>query len=88
MPEYNLGNKWLSFSEGNALDDIFGTGHQRKLELYLEGHRWFDLVRTGRALVTMQAKGMKEYMTVFPVPHSQVQLINNNEIFPQNTGYN
>lgn len=61
---------------------------ERRLELYLEGHRWHDLVRTGRALQTMQSKGMKPYMTVFPIPLSQIQLINNPELFPQNPGYN
>jgi starch-binding outer membrane protein, SusD/RagB family len=31
---------------------------------------------------------MKDYMTVFPVPLSQVQVINNTSIFSQNPGYN
>ena len=61
---------------------------ERRLELYLEGHRWFDLVRTGRALPTLQSKGMKAYMTIFPIPLSQIQLMNNKDIFPQNPGYN
>lgn len=61
---------------------------ERRLELYLEGHRWFDLVRTGRALSTMQSKGMKPYMNVFPIPLSQIQLINDATVFPQNPGYN
>ncbi|MCW3110144.1 MAG: RagB/SusD family nutrient uptake outer membrane protein [Segetibacter sp.] len=61
---------------------------ERRLELYLEGHRWFDLVRTGRALTVLQPKGMKPHMTVFPIPLSQVQLINDNAVFPQNPGYN
>lgn len=60
---------------------------ERRLELAFEGHRWFDLVRTGRALSVMQPYGMKEYMNVFPLPLSQVLLINNDAIFPQNTGY-
>lgn len=60
---------------------------ERRLELCLEGHRWFDLVRTGRALSTMQSSGMKAYMTVFPIPLSQIQIINNPTIFPQNSGY-
>ena len=60
---------------------------ERRLELSFEGHRWFDLVRTGRALQTMSSKGMKEYMTVFPIPITQIQLINNPAIFPQNQGY-
>ena len=61
---------------------------ERRLELYLEGQRWFDLVRTGRAYTVLQSKGMKPYMTVFPIPLSQIQLINNPSIFPQNPGYN
>jgi hypothetical protein len=61
---------------------------ERRLELSFEGHRWFDLVRTGRALSVMGTKGMKDYMTVFPIPISQVQLMNDNTLFPQNPGYN
>jgi hypothetical protein len=61
---------------------------ERRLELHLEGHRWFDLVRTERALAALQSLGMKPYMTVFPIPLSQIQVINNPSIFPQNPGYN
>ena len=61
---------------------------ERRFELCFEGHRWFDLVRTGKALATMAPTGMKDYMTVFPVPLSQVRVINNPAVFPQNPGYN
>ena len=61
---------------------------ERRLELSFEGVRWFDLLRTGKALETMQSRGMQPYMTVFPLPLSQVQLINDPAIFPQNEGYN
>lgn len=61
---------------------------ERRFEFYLEGQRWFDLVRTGRALATMAASGMKDYMTVFPIPVAQIQIINNPAILPQNPGYN
>ena len=60
---------------------------ERRLELAFEGHRWFDLVRTGRALSVMEPYGMKPYMTVFPIPLSQIQLINDPVLFPQNPGY-
>ena len=60
---------------------------ERRLELAFEGHRWFDLVRTGRALTVMQRYGMKPNMTVFPLPLGEILLINNTVIFPQNEGY-
>jgi hypothetical protein len=36
----------------------------------------------------MAPLGMKAYMTVFPLPLTQIQLINDNTIFAQNEGYN
>lgn len=61
---------------------------ERRFELAFEGHRWFDLVRTGKALGATAPVGMKDYMTIFPVPLSQVQVMNNPTLFPQNAGYN
>ncbi|MEJ7738349.1 MAG: RagB/SusD family nutrient uptake outer membrane protein [Chitinophagaceae bacterium] len=60
---------------------------ERRFELSLEGQRWFDLVRTGRALSVMQPYGMKPHMTIFPIPLTQIQIINNPAIFAQNPGY-
>lgn len=60
---------------------------ERRLELAFEGHRWFDLVRTGRAFSVMQKYGMKPHMNVFPIPLSQILLINDPGIFAQNEGY-
>jgi hypothetical protein len=60
---------------------------ERRFELYLEGHRWFDLVRTDRALSVMEPKGMRPYMTIFPIPLNQMELINDPVLFPQNPGY-
>ena len=76
---------YAGLSQTDARENIY---LERRLELSFEGHRWFDLVRTGRALQTMSSKGMKDYMTVFPIPITQIQLINNPTIFPQNQGYN
>lgn len=61
---------------------------ERRLELSFEGMRWFDLVRTGKALDKLQSKGMQPYMTIFPIPLSEVQLVNDPTILPQNPGYN
>jgi len=30
---------------------------------------------------------MLDYMTLFPIPLPQIQLVNNQSIFPQNPGY-
>ena len=78
-------SEYTGLSQTDAREAIY---LERRLELSFEGHRWFDLVRTGRALQTMSSKGMKDYMTVFPIPITQIQLINNPTIFPQNQGYN
>ncbi|MEO5997735.1 MAG: RagB/SusD family nutrient uptake outer membrane protein [Chitinophagaceae bacterium] len=61
---------------------------ERRFELSFEGHRWFDLVRTGKALEACGPVGMQPYMTVFAVPLTQVKVMNNPAIFPQNPNYN
>ena len=76
---------FTTLTQSEARDNI---AMERRFELAFEGHRWFDLVRTGKALSALTPVGMKDYMTVFPVPLSQVQVINNTSIFAQNPGYN
>lgn len=75
---------YSGLTQSEARENIY---LERRLELFLEGQRWFDLVRTGRAFTTLQSSGMKSYMTVFPVPLAQLQIINNKTIFAQNPGY-
>ncbi|MBD2702926.1 RagB/SusD family nutrient uptake outer membrane protein [Spirosoma sp. BT702] len=66
---------------------------ERRIELAFEGHRWFDLVRTSRALPVLQAKAtaigiktaLSENLLVFPIPQSQID-INPGKI-KQNPGY-
>jgi hypothetical protein len=57
---------------------------QRRLEFAFEGHRWFDLVRTGTATSVL---GINANFTLFPVP--QAEILNNNSIneSDQNPGY-
>lgn len=75
---------YANLTQAEAREKIY---LERRLELYLEGHRWFDLIRTDQALAVMQPYGMKPYMTVFPIPQSQIEVVNNPAVFSQNPGY-
>ncbi len=66
---------------------------ERRVELAFENHRWFDLVRTGRALEVMNSKRdtlnipgeIQAYQLLFPIP---LQVIENNpSVIQQNPGY-
>jgi hypothetical protein len=60
--------------------------HERKVELALEFHRFFDLKRTGRALTVLKAKGkaVTEQRLILPVPQ---YVITQNSAITQNPGY-
>mgnify|MGYP000384715564 CR=1 FL=1 len=56
-------------------------------EFVAEGHRWFDLVRTGRLVSVLQAKGktnVAEKHNLFPIPQRERDL---NPKLEQNPGY-
>lgn len=62
--------------------------HERRVELALEGERFFDLVRQGRAGEVLRSKG-KGFTTgineLFPIPSNQISL--SNDVLTQNPGY-
>ncbi len=73
---------------------------ERKLELAFENHRWFDLLRTGKALEVMKAYGnyiksvdagvpsyaydIQEGYLLFPIPYLEME---RNPELTQNPGY-
>lgn len=81
-------------ANSNILPNITASGpalleaiyRERRLELGLEGHRFFDLVRTGRAQNVLGPLGYSDAThRVFPVPQSQIQATNG--AITQNPGY-
>jgi len=65
-----------------TLDNIY---NERRFELATEGHRWFDLVRTGKAGAALASKGFKAGThEILPIPLVDL----NNTKLVQNPGYN
>ena len=73
--------------------------HERRMELAFEGHRYFDLVRTGKAIEVMSPKLMSkneyekrqwrsepipEYQLILPIPVSEIE---KDQTLIQNPGY-
>ena len=62
---------------------------ERRLELALEQHRWFDLRRTGRVAERMLAVGKTRFMPgkneLFPIPQAEIDL--SGGALVQNPGY-
>ena len=77
---------------GDTNHDINGSGatlttfiwEERRRELMGEGHRFFDLVRTGRAAIEIEGFSSNKN-EVFPIPIEEIQFSNGN--WSQNTGY-
>ncbi len=59
---------------------------ERRVELAMEQHRWFELVRTGQAAARLTPLGFKANKhELFPIPQSEIDLTNG--IIKQNPGY-
>lgn len=59
----------LSETESDPQNVVFAIEEERRLEFAFEGHRWYDLVRTGRA---KEVLGVEESYWLFPIPNADV----------------
>lgn len=61
---------------------------ERRSELMFECVRWFDLVRTGRAVEVLRALGKDadETWLLFPIPQTEIDKVGS-DLLPQNPGY-
>lgn len=86
----NLGDK--TGASADAVEKIIAD--ERRMELAFEGHRWYDLVRTGKAIEVMNAQrggsgnnlnyNVQPHQLIMPVPQNQIDL---NPMMDQNPGY-
>ena len=67
---------------------LFTIEEERRMELAFEGHRWYDLVRTGRATSVMTAfsPNWKSTFELWPIPQTEIQN-NPSLVGQQNPGY-
>ncbi len=77
---------------GNNLNDVISSGtalyeailHERRLEFAMEGERFFDLVRTGKAATVLGPLGfVNGKHNLFPIPQAEVDISG----LQQNPGY-
>jgi hypothetical protein len=60
LPAKTAGNVVPVLNLANQADFRAALDQERKVELAFENHRWYDLVRTGRAVSVMNAHGQRE----------------------------
>ena len=72
-------------AEGSVSQLLRIIEKERRIEFAFEGHRWFDLVRTGRA-VSVLPNVNNSNQTLFPIPSDEIQT-NNDPGMIQNPGY-
>ena len=79
----------LSNITANTQNDLqTAIENERRLELAFEGHRWFDLKRSGKAVEIMNALGknynVAAHQLLLPIPQSE---LDRNPNLTQNIGY-
>lgn len=97
LPAKTQGNATPSLAVNSQAEFRLAIEQERRIELAGENHRWFDLVRTGRAVAVMQAHGVQEkaikttvntnaytnIRTIMAIPNREVLQFG----YPQNPGW-
>ncbi len=68
-------------TEAEALDAVL---KERQHELVGEGHRWYDLVRTGKFVSTIHSPEVQDFHCLFAIPQTQITI---NDLLTQNPVY-
>ena len=69
-------------SAATQSDLLLAIENERRLEFAFEPHRWFDLIRTGRAAAVLGLTDANRYLLPIPLPELQVD-----KALVQNPGY-
>jgi hypothetical protein len=67
-------------------DILLAIENERRIEFALEAHRWFDLVRTDRAVTVLGIKAEEKFRYLLPLPADQI-LVDKTLAKDQNPGY-
>ncbi|TNJ46249.1 RagB/SusD family nutrient uptake outer membrane protein [Tamlana fucoidanivorans] len=82
------GRAGLSFTNANTSKDLLdAVRKERRIELFTEqGHRWFDLIRTGKAsdILSVKHGSWSETNEKYPIPEQELA---KNPNLTQNEGY-
>ncbi|MGF1635690.1 MAG: RagB/SusD family nutrient uptake outer membrane protein [Cyclobacteriaceae bacterium] len=88
LPDKTAGNPNQELRINTQDEFRLAIEQERRVELAFEGHRWFDLVRTGRAIEVLNPKvndDIQVHQLLLPIPQTQIDI--NPRQIKQNPGY-
>jgi hypothetical protein len=75
--------------DGTKITLLNAIAAEKRVEFFAEGHRWYDLKRWNEADALPDVASYKDWQAtdrLYPVPQSEIDV--NNNLLPQNDGYN
>jgi hypothetical protein len=77
LPAKTADNSNPALRVSSQMEFRLAMEQERRVEFAFEGHRWYDLVRTGRAIAVLSSRvtgGITEAQLVLPIPLSQIDV--------------